>query len=215
MDLSQFQLLKQGAEAKLYLGDFLGQKSLVKERFSKSYRHPDLDSRLTKERMRAEARAIIKCKTLGISTPKLFFVDQGFLVMEYLDCPTAKDFIVANLTNREILLDLASKMGQIVAKLHNNSVIHGDLTTSNLLVKNGEIYVIDFGLSSTEATTEDKGVDLYVLERALLSAHPGTEYLFEAILKSYEDNLEPKMRSSIMKKFSEIRMRGRKRDMVG
>ncbi len=31
--------------------------------------------------------------------------------------------------------------------------------------------IIDFGLSTTSTVAEDKGVDLYVLERAFISAH--------------------------------------------
>ena len=79
-----------------------------------------------------------------------------------------------------------------------------------------EIYAIDFGLGDFSGTPEDKGVDLYVLERALISAHPNTEFMFEAILQSYGEELEnSKMRQAVLKKYEEIRLRGRKRDMVG
>jgi TP53 regulating kinase-like protein len=91
MDLSDFELLRQGAEAKLHLGTFLGRKAIVKERFCKKYRHPDLDARLNKERLKAEARALIRCKSIGVKTPTLYLADtSGYLVMEYLDCPTAR-----------------------------------------------------------------------------------------------------------------------------
>lgn len=223
--MNNFKLLRQGAEAKLYQGTYLGQEALVKERFSKKYRLPELDERLTRERMKAEARAIIKCKTLGIKTPNLYLVHQDKLIMQYINCPTARDYIRDVLNNKntvdeaqkEILLRLGLNIGTILAKLHNNNVIHGDMTTSNLLVDaaNDHVYVIDFGLTSTEGTPEDKGVDLYVLERALISAHPNTEFLFNAILQSYEDNLNKKSREAVMKKYAEIRLRGRKRDMVG
>ena len=198
---------------------------VVKERFSKKYRLPELDERLTRERMKSEARAIIKCKTLGIPTPKLFFVDQCFIVMEYLEFPTVRDYIrqlldhgtSVNEEQRAVLSKLAVKIGHIIGKLHNNSLIHGDMTTSNMLVDagQGQIYFIDFGLSLTEGTVEDKGVDLYVLERAIISAHPNTEFFFQCILKAYEEELAPKSRESVLKKYQEIRLRGRKRDMVG
>ena len=114
-----------------------------------------------------------------------------------------------------------SKIGAMIGKLHKNNLIHGDMTTSNMLVdtKNQDqiqIYVIDFGLGDFSGTPEDKGVDLYVLERALISAHPNTEFMFEAILKSYAEELENnKMSQAVLKKYEDIRMRGRKRDMVG
>ena len=99
VDLSNYKLLRQGAEAKVYLGNYLGQPAVVKERFSKKYRHPDLDVKLTKERVKAEARALVKCKKFGVRTPTLYLADDEFLVMEYLEYPTARDYI------RQVLLD--------------------------------------------------------------------------------------------------------------
>jgi len=64
-EFTEEKLWKQGAEAKLYRGSFLGKPVVIKERFSKKYRHPDLDTRLTKERMRAECRGIMRCKMIG------------------------------------------------------------------------------------------------------------------------------------------------------
>lgn len=232
IDLANYELFKQGAEAKLYLGEYLGQRAVIKERFAKKYRLPELDVRLTRERLRAEARSLVKCKTLGIKTPILYHVDQSCIVMEYLEFPTAKDYIktilddgktkIPNAEQRKILTDLAMKIGAMVGKLHKNNLIHGDMTTSNMLVDTKsnldqiQIYVIDFGLGDFSGTPEDKGVDLYVLERALISAHPNTEFMFEAILKSYAEELENnKMSQAVLKKYEDIRMRGRKRDMVG
>jgi len=239
IDLTNYELFKQGAEAKLYLGDYLGQRAVIKERFAKKYRLPELDVRLTRERLRAEARSLVKCKTLGIKTPILYHVNQNCIVMEYLDFPTARDYIktilddgkakIPNAEQKTILTDLAMKIGAMVGKLHKNNLIHGDMTTSNMLVdaKNQDnqdqivpqivqIYVIDFGLGDFSGTPEDKGVDLYVLERALISAHPNTEFMFEAILQSYAEEMENnKMSQAVLKKYEEIRMRGRKRDMVG
>lgn len=64
-------------------------------------------------------------------------------------------------------------MGEVVAKIHNNHLIHGDLTTSNfMLSESKQIAVIDWGLSFVSEKTEDKAVDLYVLERAINSTHP-------------------------------------------
>ena len=62
VDLEKFVMVKQGAEARLYNGSFLGQEVVIKERFSKKYRHPDLDTQLTKDRHKAEARSLLKCK---------------------------------------------------------------------------------------------------------------------------------------------------------
>ena len=58
-------LLKQGAEAKLYTGVFLGRPTIAKERFSKSYRHPVLDRTLTVRRIRAEVKCLQRCRASG------------------------------------------------------------------------------------------------------------------------------------------------------
>jgi len=223
MDLSNFDLIKQGAEARLYIGQFLGQSSIVKQRFSKKYRHPELDTQLTKDRHRAEVRAILRCKTIGVRTPILYLADNDTttIVMENMDnAVTAKDYINNNIKEKKTkdLENVCNIIGNVVAKLHKNGLIHGDITTSNILVTEDgdktDIVMIDFGLSFGEGSPEDKGVDLYVLERAFLSTHPNTEHLFALILSSYKISVG-KQGDEIIKKFEEIRMRGRKRTMVG
>ena len=128
-----------------------------------------------------------------------------------------------NISNKGILFsnnlrNLALKIGKIIANMHVKNVIHGDLTTSNLLLvgqpENMNIVVIDFGLSSVENLAEDKGVDLYVLERAFLSSHPNTEELFSIILESYKKQYGSGV-EEIISKLDEVRLRGRKRTMVG
>ena len=133
---------------------------------------------------------------------------------------TARDHINNHLGNPEekseqILQVLAEKIGSCLADMHNVDCIHGDLTTSNILLKTGaeNIILIDFGLSFISALTEDKGVDLYVLERAFLSTHPNTEELFKIILESYRKKANKA--EEVIKKLDEVRLRGRKRTMVG
>ena len=146
-DFKDFVLLRQGAEAKLYIGTFLGQKSIVKERFTKKYRHPKLDERLTKERLKGEVRSLMRCKTAGIRTPTIYYVDisNGLLVMEYLDSAlTCREYIEKTLKNsvdegfgaaKDKLTSLSTEIGKILGRMHKNNVIHGDLTTSNMLVE--------------------------------------------------------------------------------
>ena len=102
--------------------------------------------------------------------------------------------------------------------MHQNNIIHGDLTTSNMLLKGPvddlDLVMIDFGLGYVENVAEDKGVDLYVLERALLSTHPRTEKFFEVLLESYT-SVCGKSSQEVIRKLDEVRLRGRKRTMVG
>jgi len=221
-----FTLVKQGAEAKLHVGSFLGQKAIAKERFPKKYRHPSLDQQLTKKRLKAELKLLIRCKKLGIRTPTIFFADadKSLFIMEYLsEAVTSRDLINAVRASeaeadRNRLTDVLKKMGETVAKLHNDGVIHGDLTTSNILVDAGredELVMIDFGLGFSEGTAEDKGVDLYVLERAFHSTHPNMEADFAVLLDGYRSTLNKGDKKVVVAKYEEIRMRGRKRTMVG
>ena len=130
---------------------------------------------------------------------------------------TVREFI----DKSEEMTNLGAQIGQILGKLHANNVIHGDLTTSNIFIsKDGslELALIDFGLGFSEGSAEDKAVDLYVLERALLSTHPGSEEIFGQILsKAYEKEMKKTVSNAkeIVNKFNEVRMRGRKRTMVG
>jgi len=109
--------------------------------------------------------------------------------------------------------DLAVSIGATLAKLHTNNIVHGDLTTSNMMLRNnGSLVLLDFGLSFTSSQVEDKAVDLYVLERALSSTHPNSDLLAEKILEVYSTG---KGSTKILERLQEVRARGRKRVMTG
>ena len=179
---------------------------------------------MTKDRHRAEARSLLKCKQIGVRVPTMFLCDstQFIIVMQNLSqASTAKDCINKLLgeNNRDQLVRLAREVGGVVAKMHQAGLIHGDLTSSNILVEKTadstyQLSMIDFGLSSQEGSAEDKGVDLYVLERALLSTHPNTEWLFQEMMDHYKLQYGKGV-GEVVRKFEEIRLRGRKRTMVG
>lgn len=169
---------------------------------------------------------MLRCRKAGIPAPVVYFVDYTshcIFLEEIIGSSTVRDHIMSAQQSdscKELELErLAERMGHILAKMHDEDVIHGDLTTSNMLLRcsleNGEsdLVLIDFGLSYISALPEDKGVDLYVLEKAFLSTHPNTETLFEKLLKSY--TAASKKSSAVIKKLDEVRLRGRKRSMVG
>ncbi|KAK9110492.1 hypothetical protein Sjap_018552 [Stephania japonica] len=185
-------LLKQGAEARVFESSFVGRKSIVKERFSKKYRHPTLDSKITVKRLNAEARCMTKARRLGVSTPALYFVDSVLytLTIEYVEGPSVKDVLLEfglHGVVEEKMDDITRQIGNAIGKLHDGGLIHGDLTTSNMLIQNGtnKLVLIDFGLSFTSTLPEDKAVDLYVLERALLSMHSSCGNVMDKILAAY------------------------------
>ncbi|XP_052817151.1 EKC/KEOPS complex subunit TP53RK-like [Mya arenaria] len=220
------EFLKQGAEAKVYRENFYGRPCISKQRFSKAYRHQILDKSLTLQRLKSEIRAMNKCRNLGITVPVLYFVDpqtSTFYMEEITNSQTVRDYIVDLQKNDpelaiKKLTPLAGKLGSILGKMHSGKIIHGDLTTSNMLLRgdpeNLDIVMIDFGLSFAEGLPEDKGVDLYVFERALLSTHPNTEDLFTEVMEAYK-KANVKEANDVISKLDEVRMRGRKRTMVG
>uniref|UniRef100_A0A0E0QZA3 non-specific serine/threonine protein kinase n=1 Tax=Oryza rufipogon TaxID=4529 RepID=A0A0E0QZA3_ORYRU len=163
---------------RVFVSTFVGRKCVIKERFSKKYRHPLLDSKLTLKRLNAEARCMTKARKLGVPTPVLYAVDPLLhtLTFEYVDGLSVKDILLgfgSNGINEEQLIDIATQIGNAVGKLHDGGLVHGDLTTSNMIIKNNtnQLVLIDFGLSFISTIPEDKAVDLYVLERALISMH--------------------------------------------
>jgi len=80
---------------------------------------------------------------------------------------------------------MSRKIGQMVGALHTGGIIHGDLTTSNMLWAEGKMYVIDFGLGSMTDEVEARGVDLRVLKEAFGSTHSHLAGCFDVIMKGY------------------------------
>jgi TP53 regulating kinase-like protein len=119
--------------------------------------------------------------------------------------------------------EMMAKIGQQIARLHAASIIHSDLTTSNMLIAHDTLdcILIDFGLAYVSTLVEDKAVDLYVLERAFLSTHPSDaksihrSEMFEQILESYAAETGDKAWKLVKTRLDDVRMRGRKRSMVG
>lgn len=215
-------LVKQGAEARLYESSFLGRKAIVKERFCKNYRHPILDSKITQRRLNGEARSMAKARRLGVATPVLFALDSALrtLICEYIEGDSVKDILLQaeplpSSAPGGKIEKIAGQIGVAIARLHDGGLIHGDLTTSNMLIRSDtkDLVMIDFGLSFTSSVPEDKAVDLYVLERALLSLHSSTGDVMELILAAYKKS--SKQWSSTMNKLAQVQLRGRKRVMVG
>jgi len=110
--------------------------------------------------------------------------------------------------------ELSSKMGNCLALLHSNDIVHGDLTSSNFMLHiNGSVYMIDFGLSFMSTLCEDKAVDLYVLERAFLSLHPNSEEFFAKVIAVYFEHVKDS--KQIGARLEKVRRRGRKRTAFG
>ncbi|CAJ0916997.1 unnamed protein product, partial [Mesorhabditis belari] len=197
--------LRQGAEAKLYDCVYLGKPAILKERFSKKYRHEELDKRLNFARLRAEIRGINKAQQVGVKTPAIYFVDTNrhILIMERVEGPTAKDWIESQRQRAEEEFKVQAKFGEVlggeIAKIHLSGLA---------------TYISSISDSQIRVIAEDKGVDLYVLERAIQATHINCEHIVDAILNGYK-SVNAKQGEAVMARLIAIRLRGRKRDMVG
>lgn len=243
---------------------------ILKHRFPKTYRHPTLDTSLTRTRLQFEARALSRCARAGVKAPTVLWVDEpaGVLAMERVEGWSVREMLgggaegevevdmsvevekeagetgeedtgpetkeetppsegmaalLAPGWEEEDLIDhVMARVGIAVARLHRAGIIHGDLTTSNMMVRMApnadcgfEIVLIDFGLASQATMPETYAVDLYVLERAFASTHPASECMYSWVLSSYARELGEKKWKPIEAKLKEVRLRGRKRDMTG
>jgi len=175
------KLIGRGAEAILYLE----KGNLIKKRIKKGYRHKELDLKIRKTCTRKEYRLMNKASHI-INIPKILdFCDSDmYISMEFINGKTIRDILdEINKTERN---KICSQLGESIALLHNNGIIHGDLTTSNFILKKNKIYFIDFGLGFFSDKLEDKAVDLHLLRQALNSRHyRHSEESFKEILKSY------------------------------
>lgn len=213
--LEGWKCISQGAEARLWLiPNYLnGQSCVAKERFSKKYRHPSLDSRLITQRCKAEAKCLVKCRRAGIATPAIWGMHPPVLYLEFVGDTTVRQYLqeAAN-ANYDAL---ATQIGTVVAKMHSIGVIHGDLTTSNMMKRDDSLVIIDFGLARISQNPEEMAVDLYVLERALLSTHPELEEkkFLPKVLESYKS--ECKKSDAVLQRLHQVRLRGRKRECFG
>ena len=202
------QILRKGAEAILYFDELEGKKVLVKERIKKSYRIEQIDLKLRKERTREEIKLLTEARKYSVLTPKIFNVDyKNFkIIMEFIEGERLKEFF--SKADEETIKKISFEIGKLVGKLHSAGIIHGDLTTSNMILKDGQIYFIDFGLGFFSRRIEDQGVDLNLLFEALKATHfKILNICWENIVKGYKQ--EYKYAEQVLKKVEEIEARAR------
>ncbi len=176
---------------------------IIKRRVSKKYRIPKLDMRIRAARTRSEAKLISGARRCGVPTPIIYDVDtaEHTITMEFIEGPRMKDVLD---------LGMSERIGELVGRLHGCGIIHGDLTTSNLILHTGDgddrIYFIDFGLGYFEKNVEAQGVDVHVLFQTFVSTHgdPGLE---EAFSRGYRRTFPDA--DQVLTRVREIEARGR------
>ena len=167
MAQSNLKLIQQGAEAKIFLDE--KNNLIVKDRISKSYRIPELDKKIIKQRTKAETKLLTKANKIVNSPLPEKYKDSNRIIMPYVNGEKLSNSL--NDFPLEKQKQIMKKVGEAVANIHNENIIHGDLTTSNMILKDKEVFFIDFGLGYISRKVEDKAVDLHLLKQALEAKH--------------------------------------------
>jgi TP53 regulating kinase and related kinases len=192
------EFISRGAEAEI----FREGSKIKKIRSEKRYRLKVIDDALRKSRTRKEAKILEKMPK-EVLHPSLIRLDEAnaTIEMEFIDGKKVRDVLDDNLA-------ICLEIGKKIALMHNAGIIHGDLTTSNMIYKDKKVYFIDFGLSFFSSKVEDKAVDLHLLKQALESKHYKVyDRAFDLVLESY--NEEAKDNNTIISKFRQVELRGR------
>jgi TP53 regulating kinase-like protein len=209
--MKQPLLIKKGAEASLYLADWHGRKIIMKKRLPKKYRLPKLDEQIKTYRTIHEPQLIHEAKKAGVPTPTIFLVDVkgATIIMEFIEGKQVKQLLSE--VSKSERQRLCFKIGELIGRLHRYGIIHGDLTTSNM-IQNSErkIFFVDFGLGEKSKELEARGVDLHLMKRVLQSTHfRFAEECFNAVIKGYSKELGYETVKNVLDKIREIERRGR------
>jgi len=204
-------MYRRGAEADLHEARWDGRPALLKSRPPKKYRHPELDARLRRQRTVREAQALARARSLGVRTPLVYAVDpkRCQILMQRLPGAT-----LAGSRGQELARG-CRQAGAMAARLHSGGVAHGDMTTSNLLVSRGLLFVVDFGLASFTHRPEDHAVDMRLFKEVLGSAHAeDMERAWRAFVSGYRSRAGAGKTAEALRTVSDIEARGRYADVV-
>jgi metallohydrolase, glycoprotease/Kae1 family len=206
------ELVAKGAEANIYSDNYLDEEVLLKKRVAKGYRIREIDEYLRRKRTKNESKLLGEAKRCGVVTPLVYDVDlkESIITMEKVTGTEVKEiFSGENYMDLSTIRSISRIIGENVARLHDCGIIHGDLTTSNLILREDEdsVVFIDFGLGKISDLVEDKGVDLLVFKKAINGIHHDiSQECFDSIIEGYSSALDYK---KIVAKIDEIEGRGR------
>jgi len=194
------KIIQQGAEAKIILID----SNIIKDRIKKSYRIAELDEAIRKRRTKSEAKLLEKASQI-INSPKPEIENFDKIKMPFIDGKKLSEHL--DKFSLEKQKQICKKIGKSIAKLHEADIIHGDLTTSNMILKDDKIFFIDFGLGYISHKFEDKAVDLHLLKQALEAKHfKYWEILVKEVLTNYKKFKDSKI---VLERLKAVEKRGR------
>jgi TP53 regulating kinase and related kinases len=206
------RLLYRGAEADVFGGDWCGEPAIYKVRKPLPYRLAELDRQIRSQRTVHEAQMLHLSKLAGVSTPHLYYLSppEALLVMEYVEGERLKTLLLKRGLAKERVEALGEALGRSIAGLHAAGIMHGDLTTSNVIVEGDAFSLIDFGLAIHSKRLEDQAVDLRLIKETLTGAHHALSKPFmQALLSGYSSVLGKERAGAATRKLTEIERRGR------
>jgi TP53 regulating kinase-like protein len=206
------KLLYRGAEADVFMGQWCGLPAVYKMRKPLLYRLPQLDKSIRSQRTVREAQIIHQSKLAGVRAPNLYYLSpqEALLVMEFVEGKRLKTLLLDPDIARGRLEAVGEEFGRGIAKLHSAGIMHGDLTTSNVIVDGDAICLIDFGLAIRSTRLEDQAVDLRLIKETLTGAHNSISKRFmQSLLSGYSAVLGRERADAAAKKLAEIERRGR------
>ncbi|HIH52393.1 MAG TPA: Kae1-associated serine/threonine protein kinase [Nanoarchaeota archaeon] len=197
------KIFNRGAEALIYFDG----KQVIKKRIPKSYRLPELDKKIIKRRTKSETKILKKASSISNVPCPNESKKEGIILMPLIDGEKLSEKL--NSYEKKKQIEVMKKIGKEISKIHKEGIIHGDLTTSNMILKGNGVYIIDFGLGSLNGKDEQKGVDIHLLKEALDSKHfENSKNLFLAFKKGYE-SLNKNESKKVFEKLKKIEKRGR------
>ncbi|MBN1923807.1 MAG: Kae1-associated serine/threonine protein kinase [Nanoarchaeota archaeon] len=189
--------LWRGAEAVIYE---LSDNTLLKNRVRKGYRIKELDEPLRRNRTRKEFNLLKRAASV-INVPKVSNLGEYSFEMEYVKGIVLRDYI----NSCKDLSVLFKQVGELINKMHEANIVHGDLTTSNMILRDDKVYFVDFSLGDYSNKVEDKAVDLHLIKQALIAKHNKFwKTCFDAIISNYKDE-------QVLERLKSVEKRGRKK----
>lgn len=180
-----------GGEAEVIIGDVV-----VKKRKVKRYRIREIDEMLRLRRTRTEAKLMSLARRVGVPTPIVLDIEDDTIIMERIHGVPVKECMSE---------EISREIGRLVAKLHNANIVHGDVTPMNMILSEGKIYFLDFGLAFIDSRVEAKGVDVHVYFESLKAGFEDWERLKKAFIEGYLEL----GKEDVIKRAEEIEERGR------
>jgi Kae1-associated kinase Bud32 len=195
------KIIAQGAEAKIILSN----NFVIKDRIRKNYRIKELDDKIRKSRTKSEMKLLEKANKIINAPIPVQSKEFDKIKMPFIDGKKLSDYL--DYFQLEKQKEICKQIGTSIAKLHDNNIIHGDLTTSNMILKDNSIFFIDFGLGYISTKIEDKAVDLHLLKQALEARHfKKWTLLWKSVESGYKTSKES---SKVLEKLIAVERRGR------